>query len=172
MVSQQFNQLLQAFVTGAAQTAQETKFDPVSFEQRLLSNIRAAAQPPASAAPQPRSRATTADGPQRLSEPVSTNRAQREQLAARLRIRNARLSLLKTFPSEDEGRTAADLLRNLEPGQRRRLRELAEDELATTARGAWVGLGPMQEDRSLQAKNLVTWARDSRVGTRCGRNHR
>jgi hypothetical protein len=155
MVSQQFNQLLQAFVTGAAQTAEETKFDPVSFERRLMSNIRAAAQPPATSVAQ----ASGTDGPERTAVRPTPSRLQRERAAARLRTRNERPDRLKAFPSEDEGRASAILLRELEPNLRIRLKRLAEDELFAAERGSYVGIGPSQEDDALRERNLVTSAR-------------
>jgi hypothetical protein len=160
MVSQQFNQLLQAFVTGAAQTAQETKFDPERFEQLLMSNIRTAAQPPAPATPQTRP-VVARERPQSASEqPINVpTRVRREQAGIRLRQRNERPSLLKSFPASDEGRTAVGLLRDMEPGQRRRLRELAEDEIDSARRGAYVGLPRSDEDNGLQDRDFVTSAR-------------
>lgn len=159
MLSQQFNQLLQAFVTGAAQTAEETKFDPASFERRLLANIRTAAQPPGTgAASQAGGQATGTDGPERAIERVGPSRAQRERVA-RLRTRNERPERLKTFPSDEDGRSAADLLRNLQPNERKRLRQLAEDEITATEAGAYVGLSKRPEDDSLRERSLVTSAR-------------
>jgi hypothetical protein len=160
MVSQQFSQLLQAFVTGAAQTAQETKFDPERFEQLLMSNIRAAAQPPASATPQTRA-TTTRERPQTASEqPVNVpTRVQRAPAGTRLRQRNVRPSLLRSFPSSDEGRTAVGLLRDMESDQRRRLSRLAEDEIDSSRRGAYIGLPRSPEDDALQDRGFVTAAR-------------
>jgi uncharacterized protein YlxW (UPF0749 family) len=158
MLSQQFNQLLQAFVTGAAQTAEETKFDPASFERRLLANIRTAAQPAGTGASLAGSQATGTDGPERVVERVRPSRAQRERVA-QLRTRNERPERLKTFPSEEGGRPAADLLRNLEPNVRKRLKQLAADEIDATEAGAYVGLSIGSEDDALRERNLVTSAR-------------
>jgi hypothetical protein len=157
MVSQQFNQLLQAFVTGAAQTAQETKFDPVSFEQRLLSNIRA--QVPTTAGPSG-PRVAAAVDPESRGEGASVQpRVIREQAAVRRRARNERPNRLKTFPSEEEGKTAVDEVRKLVPADRRRLRDLGQDEVNATDRGWFVGLIPTLEDKSLEDHHLASPAR-------------
>jgi hypothetical protein len=165
MVSQQFNQLLQAFVTGAAQTAEETKFDPASFERRLMANIRAAAQSPGTGAGQTSVPVAGTDSPERVVERPSLGRAQRERVT-RLRARNERPERLKSFPSEEDGRPAADLLRKLDPDGRRRLKRLGEDELHATASGAYVGISPTDEDDALRELNLVTSARVQAGGGR------
>jgi hypothetical protein len=157
MVSQQFNQLLQAFVTGAAKTAEETKFDPASFERRLLENIRTAAQPASAGGSQVHVPVGAADQSQRVVERPNQGRAQRERVVRR--IRNERPERLKTFPPEEEGRTAAELLRRLEPGERIRLKDLAEDELHAVRAGAFVGLPASEADDALRKLNLVTSAR-------------
>ncbi|MGO9322799.1 MAG: hypothetical protein ACLQBY_18630 [Solirubrobacteraceae bacterium] len=159
MLSQQFNQLLQAFVTGAAQTAEETKFDPASFERRLLANIRTAAQPSGTGTgAQAGGQATGTDGAERAIERPSPARSQRER-AGQLRTRNERPQRLRTFPSDEDGRSAADLLRKLKPDERKRLKQLAEDELHATKIGAYVGIAPADEDDPLREANLVTSAR-------------
>lgn len=170
MLSQQFNQLLQAFVTGAAQTAEETKFDPASFERRLLANIRTAAQPPGTGTGQAGGQATGTDSAERAIERPSPARSQRER-AGQLRTRNERPQRLSTFPSDEDGRSAADLLRKMQPNDRKRLKQLAEDELQATKIGAYVGIAPGDEDDPLREANLVTSARvdtggGSRVVTR------
>jgi hypothetical protein len=155
MVSLQFSQLLQAFVTGAAQTAEETKFDPVSFEQRLLSNIRTAVQPSAISG-QPRVRATGVGSVQSAGEgAVAQPRVLREQSAIRRRARNVRLDHLKTFPSEEEGSAAANAVRELSQEERHRLQALGEDEVTATERGWFVGLEPNSTDKTLEEKYLV-----------------
>ena len=159
MLSQQFNQLLQAFVTGAAQTAEETKFDPASFERRLLANIRTAAQP-----------SGTGTGARRVVKlPAPTAQRGRSSVRAlldpkgsgpgQLRTRNERPQRLRTFPSDEDGHSAADLLRKLKPDERKRLKQLAEDELHATKIGAYVGIAPADEDDPLREANLVTSAR-------------
>jgi hypothetical protein len=139
MVTQQFDQLLQAFVTGAAQTAQETKFDPVSFEQRLMSNIRLAAQQPAGGVTTSPSASGSDLGHQVVSPPP---RSQRDQARRATRQRSDRPARLRTFPAEDEGRQAVAALRDLSATERGRLRDLAEDEIGAAASGSYIGLYP------------------------------
>ena len=160
MVSQQFNQLLQAFVAGAAQTAQETKFDPVIFEQRLMSNIRNAAQPPTAGEPSSRpsagseARERTSDRPRPSATPAA-----RRSAASVLRARRERPFRLKTFPMEPEGSRAAATLRKLAPEIRRRLWQLGEDEIKSADSGTYIGLDPEPSDDVLEREHLVTPAR-------------
>jgi hypothetical protein len=156
MVTQQFDQLLQAFVTGAAQTAQETKFDPVSFEQRLMSNIRLAAQQPAGGVTTSPSASGSDLGHQVVSPPP---RSQRDQARRATRQRSDRPARLRTFPAEDEGRQAVAALRDLSATERGRLRDLAEDEIGAAASGSYIGLYPEIDDLRLEELNLVGQAR-------------
>jgi len=175
MVTQQFNQLLQAFVTGTVQTAEETKFDPVRLEQRFLANVRAAMQQPPTTGPSgatgpsgPTTGPTGSAGPTGSSsaeaqEPRPPARAAQRPTAGeaqrRARQRHVRPVLLKTFPTEAEGRSAVTRLKGMSADERQRLRDLASDEITASEGGAYVGLNATPSDVGLEAAGLVSKAR-------------
>lgn len=169
MVSQQFNQLLQAFVSGATTTAEQTKFDPATFEHRLLSNIRSAILPQSPSSgrdlrPPTRPRGE-ADDRRRESSSSSPREASPEAIA-RLRARRGRLNKLQSFPTENEAREAIEILGKLSPQQRFRLQQLGNDEVDSKESGTYVGLERVASDDELERAGLVT---EARVSTGDGR---
>jgi hypothetical protein len=175
LIGQQFNQLLQAFVRGAAQTAQETKFDPDVWERRLLENVRTAVQPQASGASTAASPTPTTASPEISAATLRRLRADRARRAqqdaeraagrgipvgpAQRRASDERLAKLKTWPAEDDAPRAVAILRELSPIERGRLQRLGNDEITSREGGTYVGLIPESRDEALEARDLVTKAR-------------
>lgn len=160
LVSQQFNKLLEAFVTGAARTAQETKVDPENFERRLLANIVSAAQASSPSSVTPQRPPTTA-----VRRPVDDGApAAAARDAARERVRTAaagrtRPNRLKSFPEQEAGGDAVATLGKLSPSERLRLQRLGRDEISSTEDGTYVGLYWTPVDTELEQQSLVTPAR-------------
>lgn len=64
-----------------------------------------------------------------------------------------------SFPEETEGRASVELLGQLGPEARDRLRDLARDEVTSLEGGTYIGLRPGDVDSELQKHGLATQAR-------------
>lgn len=158
MIGQQFAQLLNAFVSGATQTAEANKLDPASFAERLLENVRAAV--PTGGGSGSSAEPSAPAPPPRLSEDQRARaNAARETAMRRRRERFEQAAPFRTFPSEEEGLPIAERLRQLSLPLRARLQALGEDAYESITNNTYSGLRPSPLDDELMKQGLVRHAR-------------
>jgi hypothetical protein len=162
LVQQQFREVLQAVISGAATTAEQAKIDPDRLGRRLLENVQQAVSPEEAHRVPERVDERTGQSDAPLSETAARRAALR-----RAAERRARRGALRIFPDESTGRERLEALRALSPDEQQRLDALGQDEVRSNEVGTFVGLSPTPLDEELHRKGLTkqTRLRTSDAGT-------